>query len=125
MVQHIVIVGGGIGGTMTANHLVTKLYPEIRSGKVRVTLLSNSPWHYYKPAFMYVAFDAFFRDELRRPQISLYALKLISSWRRSVALISQPAVCTAPAVRRSITTIWCCLRVACHHRKNRGPERGR
>lgn len=60
MVQHIVIVGGGIGGTMTANHLVTKLYPEIRSGKVRITMLSNSPWHYYKPAFMYVAFDAFF-----------------------------------------------------------------
>lgn len=71
MVQHIVIVGGGIGGTMTANHLVTKLYPEIRTGKVRITLLSNSPWHYYKPAFMYVAFDAFFRDELRRPQLSL------------------------------------------------------
>ncbi|WP_240631982.1 hypothetical protein [Alcaligenes faecalis] len=71
MMQHIVIVGGGVGGTMAANHRVIKLYLEIRSGKVRVTLLSNSPWHYYKPAFMYVAFDAFFRDELRRPQISL------------------------------------------------------
>lgn len=71
MTHHIVIVGGGIGGTMTANHLVTKLYPEIRSGKVRITMLSNSPWHYYKPAFMYVAFNRFFLDELRRPQQSL------------------------------------------------------
>lgn len=71
MAHHILIIGGGIGGTMTANHLITKMYPEIRAGKVKVTLLSNSPWHYYKPAFMYVAFDSFFRDELRRPQRSL------------------------------------------------------
>jgi sulfide:quinone oxidoreductase len=34
MTHRILIIGGGIGGTMTANHLVTKLYPEIRSGKV-------------------------------------------------------------------------------------------
>ena len=71
MTHRILIIGGGIGGTMTANHLVTKLYPEIRAGKVQITLLSNSPWHYYKPAFMYVAFDSFFRDELRRPQRGL------------------------------------------------------
>ncbi|NDP40960.1 MAG: NAD(P)/FAD-dependent oxidoreductase, partial [Rhodoferax sp.] len=71
MTHRILIIGGGIGGTMTANHLVTKLYPEIRSGKVQVTMLSNSPWHYYKPAFMYVAFNSFFRDELRRPQRGL------------------------------------------------------
>ena len=71
MAHHILIIGGGIGGTMTANHLVTKLYPEVLSGKVRITMLSNSPWHYYKPAFMYVAFNAFFRDELRRKQRGL------------------------------------------------------
>lgn len=56
---------------MTANHLATKLYPEIRSGKVEILMLSNSPWHYYKPAFMYIAFDSFFKNELRRPQRSL------------------------------------------------------
>lgn len=71
MIKDIVIVGGGIGGTMTANSLVTKLYPEIRRGKVRISLISNSPWHYYKPAFMYVAFGMFYKDELRRPQASL------------------------------------------------------
>ncbi|OEY67589.1 NAD(P)/FAD-dependent oxidoreductase [Marinobacter sp. X15-166B] len=71
MIHNIVVVGGGIGGTMTANNLVEKLYPEITRGKVRVTLISNSPWHYYKPAFMYVAFGAFYKDELRRPQASL------------------------------------------------------
>jgi len=46
MVQNIIVVGGGVGGTMTANNLVAKLYPEIIRHKVRVTLISNSPWHY-------------------------------------------------------------------------------
>jgi sulfide:quinone oxidoreductase len=64
-------VGGGIGGTMTANSIVAKLYPEVARGTVKVTLLSDSPWHYYKPAFMYVAFDMFFEGELRRKQQSL------------------------------------------------------
>ncbi len=71
MTKHILVVGGGIGGTMTANSLVAKLYPEISAGKLEVTLLSDSPWHYYKPAFMYVAFDMFFEGELRRPQHTL------------------------------------------------------
>ncbi|PJK14698.1 pyridine nucleotide-disulfide oxidoreductase [Lysobacteraceae bacterium NML07-0707] len=69
--QEIIVVGGGIGGTMTANNLVAKLRPEIRRGKVRITLVSNNPWHYYKPAFMYVAFGMFYKNELRRPLFSL------------------------------------------------------
>lgn len=71
MTKRILIIGGGIGGTMTANHLVTKLYPEIVAKKVSITMISNSPWHYYKPAFMYVAFNSFFLNELRRKQRSL------------------------------------------------------
>lgn len=71
MSKHIVIVGGGVGGTMLANQLVTKLYPEIQRSEVRITLLSNSPDHFYKPAFMYVAFSQFFQEELKRPERSL------------------------------------------------------
>ncbi|MDM7852430.1 NAD(P)/FAD-dependent oxidoreductase [Pseudochrobactrum kiredjianiae] len=71
MTKHIIVVGGGIGGTMTANSIVAKLYPEVARGAVKVTLLSDSPWHYYKPAFMYVAFDMFFEGELRRKQQTL------------------------------------------------------
>lgn len=71
MTKHIIVVGGGIGGTMTANSIVAKLYPEVARGSVKVTLLSDSPWHYYKPAFMYVAFDMFFEGELRRKQQTL------------------------------------------------------
>lgn len=71
MKKRIIIVGGGIGGTMTANTMVAKLYKEIRAGQVEVMMISNSPWHYYKPAFMYVAFDMYHKDELRRKQASL------------------------------------------------------
>ncbi|WP_223450952.1 MULTISPECIES: FAD/NAD(P)-binding oxidoreductase [unclassified Pseudomonas] len=71
MSKRIVIVGGGVGGTMLANQLVNKLYPEILRGEVLITLLSNSPDHYYKPAFMYVAFNLFFQEELKRPERSL------------------------------------------------------
>lgn len=41
---------------MLANLLVVRLYPEILGGEVQVLLISDSPDHYYKPAFMYVAF---------------------------------------------------------------------
>jgi sulfide:quinone oxidoreductase len=71
MLKKIIIVGGGVGGTLLANHLVTKLYPEINRGDVQLTLLSNSPDHYYKPAFMYVAFNQFFEEELKRSERSL------------------------------------------------------
>ncbi|AKA26202.1 pyridine nucleotide-disulfide oxidoreductase [Pseudomonas chlororaphis] len=71
MSKQIVVVGGGVGGTMVANQLVSKLYPEIQRGEVKVSLLSNSPDHFYKPAFMYVAFNLFFEEELKRPERSL------------------------------------------------------
>ncbi len=34
--KRILVVGGGIGGTMTANNLVTKFYPEILSGEIEL-----------------------------------------------------------------------------------------
>lgn len=71
MKTRIILVGGGVGGTMLANQLVTKLYPEILRGEVQISLISNSPDHFYKPAFMYVAFNLFFQDELKRSERSL------------------------------------------------------
>ena len=39
MSKRIVVVGGGVGGTMLANQLAGKLYPEIQRGEVSITLL--------------------------------------------------------------------------------------
>jgi sulfide:quinone oxidoreductase len=71
MTIRILVIGGGIGGTMTANNLVAKLYPEIISGKATITMLSNSPYHYYKPASMYIAFNMYYESELKRKQRTL------------------------------------------------------
>lgn len=69
--KNIIIVGGGTGGTMLANTLARKLNKDIFSKKIKITLVTDNPIHYYKPAFMYVAFNLFFKDELSRNQQSL------------------------------------------------------
>ena len=75
--KRIIVVGGGIGGTMTANNLVAKLYPEILNGEIEIMMLSNSPNHVYKPANMYVAFNAYHPHELVRKQRSLLRPEII------------------------------------------------
>src|SRR5690625_7197258 len=99
MSKHILVVGGGIGGTMTANSLVSKLYPEISNGKIKVSMLPDSPWHYYKPAFMYVAFDMMFKDRLRRKQSSL--LRPATDSRADAV---NAADCKAPPVTTASTS---------------------
>ncbi|MTB66671.1 NAD(P)/FAD-dependent oxidoreductase [Providencia sp. wls1943] len=69
--KNIVIVGGGTGGTMLANILARKLNKDIFSQKIKITLITDNPIHYYKPAFMYVAFNMFFKEELSRPEREL------------------------------------------------------
>lgn len=56
---------------MLAHQLASKLFGEVVRGDVRITLLSDSPEHCYEPAFMCVAFGAFFRDKLARDERSL------------------------------------------------------
>lgn len=43
--MRILIVGGGMGGTILANNLARRLSNELRSGKVRLTMLSASDQH--------------------------------------------------------------------------------
>ena len=69
--KNIVIIGGGTGGTILANILAKKLNDEIFSKKIKITLISDNPYHYYKPAFMYIAFNLFLKEELMRSQRSL------------------------------------------------------
>ena len=75
--KRIIVIGGGIGGTMTANNLVAKFYPEILKGEIEIMMLSNSPNHIYKPANMYVAFNAYHPHELVRKQRSLLRPEII------------------------------------------------
>jgi sulfide:quinone oxidoreductase len=67
----ILIVGGGMGGTILANNLARRLVGEMRSGKVKITMLSASDRHMYQPGLLYLAVGRMTPDELYRDQASL------------------------------------------------------
>jgi len=67
----IVIVGGGMGGTILGNNLARRLGGEIQSGKVKLTMLSASDKHMYQPGLLYLALGRMTPDELYRDQTSL------------------------------------------------------
>ena len=56
MTDHVVVVGGGTGGSVLANDLADRLEPELDSRDVRVTLINDDPEHVYKPVWLYVPF---------------------------------------------------------------------
>jgi sulfide:quinone oxidoreductase len=67
----ILIVGGGMGGTILGNNLARRLAPELRSGKVQLTLLSASDKHMYQPGLLYLCLGRMTPDELYRDEASL------------------------------------------------------
>src|SRR5512135_2269092 len=69
--MRILVVGGGTGGTIVANNLARRLSAEIRSRRVRITMLSASDRHMYQPGLLYVAFGQMSPDDLYRDQASL------------------------------------------------------
>ncbi len=67
----VLIIGGGMGGTILANQLARRIPEELRTGKVKVTMLSASDRHMYQPGLLYVAVGRLSPDELYRDQKSL------------------------------------------------------
>jgi sulfide:quinone oxidoreductase len=69
--QRVLIVGGGVGGTIVANLLSRKLKREIDSGQASVTLVDTLGNHVYQPGFMYITFGSEREEKLQRPERSL------------------------------------------------------
>ena len=67
----ILIVGGGMGGTILANNLARRLRNELKLGKASITMLSASDKHMYQPGLLYVAVGKMNPSELYRDQASL------------------------------------------------------
>ncbi|WP_336325405.1 NAD(P)/FAD-dependent oxidoreductase [Halovenus sp. HT40] len=67
MTEHVVILGGGTGGTVLANDLAERLDSELAAGDVRITLINDDPEHVYKPVWLYVPFGQREPDDGRRP----------------------------------------------------------
>ena len=69
--NRIVILGGGVGGTLTANLLSRKLHAEIDRGEVELTIVDAEGAHVYQPGFMYIAMGGEREERLRKPERSL------------------------------------------------------
>jgi sulfide:quinone oxidoreductase len=69
--MRILIVGGGMGGTILANNLARRLKSEIRHGKAAITMLSASDRHMYQPGLLYTCVGRMAPDELYRDQANL------------------------------------------------------
>jgi sulfide:quinone oxidoreductase len=69
--QRILILGGGVGGTLTANLLSRKLKHRIDAGDVEVMVVDATGNHVYQPGFMYIAMGGERAANLTRPELSL------------------------------------------------------
>jgi sulfide:quinone oxidoreductase len=75
--ERILILGGGVGGTLTANLLVRKLRRRIDRGEVEVRIVDATGQHVYQPGFMYIAMGGERASNLQRPERSLLDKRVI------------------------------------------------
>jgi sulfide:quinone oxidoreductase len=68
MATKILIVGGGLGGTIVANGLCRQLRDELATGDVAITMLGTTQTHMYQPGLLYVPFGRMREAELFRDQ---------------------------------------------------------
>jgi len=69
--KRILILGGGVGGTLTANLLARKLRRRVDAGEVRIWVVDQTGEHTYQPGFMYIAMGGERAERLQRPERSL------------------------------------------------------
>ena len=69
--KRVVILGGGVGGTIVGNQLARKLKKQIDRDEVSLTVVDQLGDHVYQPGFMYIAFGHERADKLSRPERSL------------------------------------------------------
>ena len=64
----IIIIGGGIGGTIVANGLCKTLGSELNRNEVSLSMLSASDLHFYQPGLFYLPFGKFRESDLYKNQ---------------------------------------------------------
>jgi len=88
--KRILILGGGVGGTLTANLLVKKLRRQVKAGEVSITVVDQTGQHTYQPGFMYIAMGGERAEKLQRPERSLLD-SLVSLVVGEVDRVDEPA----------------------------------
>ena len=69
--QHVVVLGGGVGGTLAANLIARKIKKQIAAGEARVTVVDETGNHAYQPGYMYIAMGQERAEKLVRPERKL------------------------------------------------------
>ncbi len=69
--ERVVILGGGVGGTLTANLVARKLKHRIAKGEAKVAVVDQSGNHTYQPGYMYIAMGHQRPERLVRTERSL------------------------------------------------------
>jgi sulfide:quinone oxidoreductase len=69
--ERVLILGGGVGGTLVANLISRKLKKQIDAGEVNVTVVDEYGEHVYQPGFMYIAMGNEKPESLRKPERQL------------------------------------------------------
>jgi sulfide:quinone oxidoreductase len=85
--KKVVILGGGVGGTIVANLLAKRLAPD----EAEIALVDKTGRHMYQPGFVYVAFADLEPEKLMRDEAKLL--------RPGVRLVLDEAVRIDPAAR--------------------------
>jgi len=80
---NVVVVGGGSGGTLSANLLAKQLGDQISIGKASVHLVLGSQEHIFQPGYLHVAFAGQDPTEIVREERSLV--------NKNVHLVEEPA----------------------------------
>lgn len=66
---HIVILGGGMAGTIMANRLRRQFAADVRAGETRITVIDQDSRHVYQPGLLFVPFGWYEADQVVRPRV--------------------------------------------------------
>ena len=88
--ERILIIGGGVGGTLTANLLAKRLRRRVKSGAVTITVVDQTGEHVYQPGFMYIAMGGERAAKLHRPERGLLDAR-VSLVVGEVASVDEPS----------------------------------
>lgn len=69
--ERILVLGGGVGGTLSANLLARRLRRRLDAGEVELMLADEGGEHVYQPGFMYIAMGNQRPQDLQRSERSL------------------------------------------------------
>ncbi|WP_406677872.1 NAD(P)/FAD-dependent oxidoreductase [Moorella sp. ACPs] len=68
MSRRIIIVGGGVAGTMVANRLAKSMENEVYNGELEIVLIGDTRRHIYQPGFLFMAFNEGFLEQFTREE---------------------------------------------------------